>query len=223
MTTAQVSVITVVRNGEKYLAQAIDSIRRQTTAALEVIVVDGQSTDATPQIARSHQNVRYVCQPTKGLAKARNLGLALATGDLIAFLDHDDLWHQEKLARQLDAFAGDPALQYVTTRMQFQVEQGCSRQQLSADLQRPRGGCTPSALLARRQLFADLGAFDPRFAIGCDADWFTRARDRCVPHKMVPEVLLYKRLHGSNLSVDFRRNRQEMFSIARQSVSRRSL
>ena len=212
-----VSVVTVVKNGERFLSQAIASILRQTLAPVEIIVVDGESTDNTAGIARSYSQVRYLRQQGQGLAGARNAGIDAARGELIAFLDHDDLWHEKKLEVQVGRMQRDPALGYTTTLMEFLVEAGAGRMAAEA----PRHGCTPSALVARRELFAILGGFDPEYAIGCDADWFTRARDAGIPTAVIPQVLLYKRLHDGNLSTDAARNRREMFLIARRSIARR--
>jgi glycosyltransferase involved in cell wall biosynthesis len=221
MSHASLTVITVVRNGQRYLPQALESIRGQTCPPSEVIVVDGQSTDDTSRIARAFPGVRYVLQTDLGLAGARNLGLSIATGDYVAFLDHDDQWLPAKLERQMQTLEADPALQYATTLLRFQLDEGWSRPGLTREeLQQPRHACTPSALVARRKLLVDMGGFDTRLSLGCDADWFARARDARVPSALVPEVLLLKRLHKQNLSTDVARNRREMFLVARQSIAR---
>jgi len=218
--SAAVSVIVVVRNGERFLASALRSAAAQTLPAAEIIVVDGGSTDATGQISRASPGVRHLPQSGTGLADARNQGIAAARYALIAFLDHDDLWAPTKLATQAARLA-DPAIDYSLTRMQFFVEPGTPRAARAAGLEAPRAAGTPSALLARRALFDRIGGFDGSLAIGCDADWFARARDCGAVGAMVDEVLVRKRLHGTNLSTDHRRNRREMFEVARRSIARR--
>lgn len=218
-TPPRVSVITVVRNGERYLAGALQSIVAQTLPAWEVLVIDGQSEDGTVALARSFPGVRCLAQPDRGLAQARNLGLNAARGDWVAFLDHDDWWPPQKLAVQT-AFMQHRDLPYTTAWLRFVVEEGAPPRP-GFDPRVPRPGATPGTLLARRELFAAVGGFDPAYTLGCDADWFTRARDRGVPTAVVPEVLLYKRLHEGNLSVQAALNRREMFRIARQSLQRR--
>jgi glycosyltransferase involved in cell wall biosynthesis len=219
----RVSAITVVKNGERHLADALASIRAQTRPAWEILVVDGRSTDGTAAVARSFPGVRYLEQHGQGLADARNQGLAAARGDWVAFLDHDDLWAPEKLEVQLSFMLADPALQYTTTLVQFVVEaETAARPGLRpGQAVPPRRGATPSTLLARRALFTSLGGFDPAYRIGCDADWFTRARDQNVPTAVLPRALTFKRLHEGNLSVNAAVNRAEMFRVARQSLARR--
>jgi glycosyltransferase involved in cell wall biosynthesis len=218
-----VSVITVVKNGERYLADAIGSIIAQTYQPYEIIVVDGQSTDDTAKIAGSFPRVRYILQNNRGLASARNIGIAEARGELIAFLDHDDLWVRNKLNAQVKRLVNNPELGYTITWMEYVREPGCAPRLdgKPSSAEQPHIGCTPSALIARKSLFALVGPFNPAFTIGCDVDWFTRARDISIPTEVIPQVLLYKRIHNVNLSSDIQVNRRELFAIARQSIQRR--
>jgi glycosyltransferase involved in cell wall biosynthesis len=225
MSNPSVSVITVVKDGEGYLAEAIKSILSQTFTPYEIIVVDGQSTDGTKKVAGAFPQVRYINQSGRGLADARNTGIGEAAGELIAFLDHDDLWARNKLSTQVHHLVNDTILQYTITWMKSFLEPGCSvRPEFkTASLKQPQIGCTPSALVVRKSLFDLIGLFNPEFTIGCDADWFTRARDSNIPMDVIPEILLYKRLHNRNLSSDIQVNKREMFAIAKQSIERRRL
>ena len=217
-----VSVIVVVANGEKYLASALKSIFTQNYHPLEVIVVDGQSVDKTADIAKSFPSVRYVYQHNRGLANARNLGIEKAQGELIAFLDHDDLWTPNKLRVQVDYLMQNPKIQYVNSLVKLFLEPGCSLrpgfpQEL---LDKEQVGRTPGTLIARSYLFNLIGNFNPKFDIGCDVDWFTRAKDHNIPMAIIPEVLLYKRIHNTNLSSNAKINKQELLTIIKQSLDR---
>jgi glycosyltransferase involved in cell wall biosynthesis len=221
-TAFAVSVIVVVRNGAAYLAEALASITAQTLPPREILVVDGQSTDDTVAIAQRVPGVRVLAQPDLGLANARNFGIQAARSPWIAFLDHDDRWHPEKLARHAAAHAAHPAAQYSMCGLRFFREAGGvlpTHGHAAADA--ARHARTPGALVAAADLFAQIGGFDPRFAIACDAAWFTLARDLCIPSVTVPDVLLFKRLHATNLSRRGARNRQELFQVARESILRR--
>ena len=99
-----VSVVMAVRDGERYLAEALASVRAQTVAPLEVLLVDGGSTDATRAIAERH-GARVIDQGGDTLADAYNTGIRAARGDAVAFLSHDDLWMPRKLELQLAALA----------------------------------------------------------------------------------------------------------------------
>ncbi len=104
-----VSVIVPAYNAERCLAETLDSIRRQTHKNFEVIIVDDGSKDSTPDIAQSYvdRDPRFllVRQSNGGVARARNTGIRLARGELVAPCDSDDLWAPDKLKHQMQIFA----------------------------------------------------------------------------------------------------------------------
>ena len=105
------SVVIPTHDRGRVVVEAIESALAQTHPHLEVIVVDDGSTDDTAQrVARMNDpRVRYVHRPHAGVSAARNTGIALATGDLVAFLDSDDLWKPHKLETEIAALARYPA------------------------------------------------------------------------------------------------------------------
>ena len=119
MTVPLVSCIIPVYNGADFLAEAVTSVLAQRHPALEVVVVDDGSTDDTPRVAASFgERVRYVRQDNAGPAVARNTGLAKTRGELVAFLDADDRWHETKLARQAAVLEAQPELDYLVALVQ---------------------------------------------------------------------------------------------------------
>lgn len=120
-----VSVIIPTFNGERFLAQTIESVLAQTYPNVETVLVDDGSTDATPQVARRFgDRVRYVRQQNQGVAAARNKAIFMAHGDLVAFLDHDDLWRAEKLEKQVGVFLEEPSADVCFTELQNVNEEG---------------------------------------------------------------------------------------------------
>jgi hypothetical protein len=97
MDNPMVSVIIAVRNGERFLRLAIESVLAQTYRPFEIVVIDGHSDDQTAAIAGSFPEARVVPQAGRGVADAYNLGIESAKADFIAFLSHDDLWTPDKL------------------------------------------------------------------------------------------------------------------------------
>lgn len=123
--TPLVSVIVPCFNGEAYLRDAIDSALGQTEVVLEIVVVDDGSTDGSAQILASYGNrIRAIRQPNSGVARARNAGIAASRGAFIAFLDCDDVWLPQKLARQIELFGRDPELGLVYSDCQIFSDAG---------------------------------------------------------------------------------------------------
>lgn len=226
MTAPLVSCIVPVFNGAAYLQEALTSIRAQTYRSLEILVVDDGSTDETAAIARGFDDaVRYLHQANTGPAAARNLGIASARGDFIAFLDADDLWHGEKLARQMARFEGEPALDVCLTHVQnFWTDE------LREEADRLRGhfraqplpGYSSVALLARRAVFERVGRYDAALRHGADADWFARAEEQGAAIAVLADVLVYRRVHPDNRSrVWSDRSQEEILRVMRSIVQRR--
>ena len=107
----RVSVVIPCYNGERYLADTIRSVMRQEVGPTETIVVDDGSTDGSREVVAAFgAQVRYARQPHGGAARARNLGAALATGTLLAFIDADDLWTEHALGALIAPLERDPSL-----------------------------------------------------------------------------------------------------------------
>jgi glycosyltransferase involved in cell wall biosynthesis len=218
------SVVVPTLNAERYVAGALDSVEAQTQTRVEVVVVDGGSSDGTLEIVSRYRRARTIDQSGTGLADAWNCGIAAASGELIAFLDADDRWAPDKLARQLRVLDEEPAVDCVITRMRFVLEPGFPippgfRPGL---LNSDHLAQMPSALLARRAVFDRIGTFDTRWSIASDIDWFARAKDARVRIEVVPEVLVEKRVHDANLStLGGTQLNHELVELLRDSVRRR--
>lgn len=194
-----------VFNGERYLREAVDSVLAQTYNSVEIIVVDDGSTDRTPQIIESLGNrIRSLKQDNLGPATARNSGVKIAHGDFIAFLDADDLWHPEKLTRQMQCLEARPEADLCITYLQnfwspeFKAEaEHFSNHRLS----KPTPGyfMLPTVLI-RRDVFDSIGFFNTELQVCEDVEWFLRAVERNMVIFVLREVLLQRRLHASNLS-----------------------
>jgi glycosyltransferase involved in cell wall biosynthesis len=200
---AAVSVILVVRNGERFMGEALDSVFLSETKPVEVLVIDGGSTDRTVEIARGFPLTRVVAQEGTGIASAYNQGIAVARGELIAFISHDDIWEPGKLDRQVAFMREHPDVGYAVSMVRHFLDAGAQipvgfRVEL---LDRPVPGLIMEALVARKSVFRQVGLFDPRFTVSEDTDWFARARDAGVPMAILPEVLVRKRVHGANSSL----------------------
>ncbi|HVO52154.1 MAG TPA: glycosyltransferase family A protein [Thermoanaerobaculia bacterium] len=195
-----ISTVIPVCNGERFLAEAVDSAIRQVPAPFEVIVVDDGSTDGTAGVCRSlGERVRYVHQENAGPSAARNRGLEMARGDFIAFLDADDLWPAEKFDLQLARFRSEPSLEVVLgySRPFADARDGIPGRWFDVE---PRFMYQVGSGLFRRGAFERAGVFDPELRFSEDVDWFLRAREAGVPMVVLQAVTVLYRQHGRNMT-----------------------
>jgi glycosyltransferase involved in cell wall biosynthesis len=218
-----ISVILPVYNGEKYLAEAVESICQQGYTPLELIIVDDGSTDRTSEIAHSFNlDVRYVSQPNAGPAAARNTGLGLARGDVIAFQDADDLWPPDKIALQIPKLIEDPALDIVWGRIRrinlAGEDEGKEifKESLAAEISYNLGSA-----LYRRSVFDRVGLFDVTMRYSEDVDWWMRARECGARMLILRQVTLLYRLHGKNMTEGRGLRELHFLSALKKSADRR--
>ena len=205
-----VSAVIPVHNGEAYIVDAIASALDQTLPVVECIVVDDGSTDGTAsQVRRLGDSVRSVAQPHSGVSVARNRGAEIAQGQLVAFLDHDDLWLPMKLERQvaeLEARGASMALcgvQVIDDRGQVRaLKRLRPRVDLVTGMLMFDGtelvSCSSTGLV-RREAFLASGGFDP--SLSMSADWDLLLRTLLYGElAYVDEPLVSYRVHDSNMS-----------------------
>ena len=219
----KVSIVLPTYNGAKYIRQSIDSCLNQTYQNIELVIVDDGSTDNTAKIVSGLQgNVRYFYQSNSGPAAARNRGIGMAAGDVIGFLDVDDLWSGHKLQRQLDYFVEDPSLEIVLgllQRMQLVGVEGGKYK--FKDWAEPVMSMHLGSALFRRSVFQKVGLFDESLNHCEDCDWFMRAKERQVTMKLHKEVTYYYRRHNQNITNDIETNLSFALKMLRYSLDRR--
>jgi glycosyltransferase involved in cell wall biosynthesis len=206
-----VSVVVPTRNRSSFLARSLSSILRQSHPWIEVLVVDDGSDDGTADYLSAVTDTRV--RPLRndrprGVAAARNRGLAAATGAWVAFVDDDDLWAPDKLARQLQALARVPDAGWsctsavlVDARLRLLGWERSPRCTDVADLllainSIPGGAST---VMARRQLVVDVGGFDEGLSVLADWDLWVRLA-LAAPLAPVDGALAAYTIHGGGLS-----------------------
>jgi glycosyltransferase involved in cell wall biosynthesis len=219
-----VSAIIPVFNGERYLEEAIDSVRAQAVEALELILVDDGSTDGSASLARRvAPDAALLHQANQGPGSARNAGVRRARGEFIAFLDADDLWVPGKLARQLGAFEREPSLDIVTGLVeQFrsaELDPATSARLSCPD--RPIPGMVFGATLIRRAAFERVGPIATDLTLGEAIDWFARARALGVSIRQHEEIALRRRLHDTNLTLRHRQSASDYARVLKACLDRR--
>ena len=204
-----VSVIIPTFNRAEWLPDAISSVLAQTDARIELIVVDDGSTDPTPEVARGFGDaLTYLRCEHGGVSAARNRGVAASQGELVAFLDSDDMWRPGKAAAQVALLQSRPEIDVCYTdeiwiRHGVRVNPKQIHQKYSGWLfepSLPRCIISPSSIMMRRSLWERLGGFDERLPACEDYDLWLRMTIRA-PVALIPERLIVKRGgHADQLS-----------------------
>ncbi len=200
----RVSCIVPVFNGEKYLSETIESILGQTYSNIETIVIDDGSTDGTAEVLKQYTGrVRAFKQNHSGPSAARNLGIEKSSGELIAFLDADDLWAPEKIQQQVEHLQAHAELDVCFTQArnfwipELEHEKKRLEEEGLVKFIHPFLVCT---FLGRREIFDKVGMFKPELVIGEDSDFFCRMKDAGIQSGVISKNLVFRRLHESNLT-----------------------
>lgn len=225
-TPGTTSVIIAVFNGEKYIADALESVRAQTRPVEEVIVVDDGSTDGTVGVVTSFPEVTLLQQPNRGPAAARNRAIVCARGDYLAMLDADDIWPAERNAVMCQVLDENPSLGLVLGNQRLLVEPGAALPHWvppgdpetidPKDLPKPTG-----SFMSRRSAWEIVGLFDEDLVHAEDTDWFLRSRDLGVEWEIIDDVVLIRRIHGANLTGDTAAQQRAMFEVLQRRMARR--
>jgi len=216
-----VSVIVAAYNSGPFLRPALESVQRQNFQDFELIVVDDGSTDGTPELLGGWPDprLRVIRQANQGQAAALNAGGRVARGAYVAFLDHDDLWEDAKLARHLEFLAAHPTVDLTFSWSRFIDEDG---QPLGLPTSRWRGSVSfarlladfvignTSSVVARREALDRAGWFDATLRRCFDQDAFLRiALLRPNSVCAIEETLTLYRRHPRQMSRDWRAMRAD--------------
>jgi len=224
-----VTVVIPTYNAAGFIEETLRSVLGQTFGDFEVIVIDDGSTDETCSIASAMgAKVRVLKQKRAGVCVARNRGLHEARGRYICFLDHDDVWHREKLSRQLEAFDRDPDLALIHTHMLrwhedtaggYPPSQTLFEEHPSTELDADQSGWAyhhllvdsfilTSTAMMRVDAVREVGAFDPALPYSEDWDLWLRLSRKWRFAKLRGAFALYRqhRLQGSRVhrDIDYR-------------------
>ncbi|MEA5550659.1 glycosyltransferase family A protein [Anabaena cylindrica UHCC 0172] len=216
-----VSVIIPCYNRDRYLAEAIESVLGQSYPNIELIVIDDGSSDRSGEIAQSYP-LKYHYQTNGGIGAARNAGIALASGEFLAFLDSDDIWVQDKLAKQMAVF---------DTNLNIEAVFGYAQNFYSPELdesfrnrircpEKPIAAHLPSAMLIKRSAFLGVGNFDTNLKITPEISWYISALEHQLQQITIPDVVYYRRLHESNNGITERQYANERLHLIKAKLDR---
>lgn len=206
----ETSVIIPVLNGEAYICAALESVLKQINMDDEVLVIDDGSSDSTRSLVRAFgERVRLLSGLGAGPSAARNLGLAYSSGSFVAFLDHDDLWPDERHERLKNALLSDQNADIAVGRLNICIQSEIKVKE-QADYLAWNGQHSPTMIgscLYRRNIIQRVGGFNERLKRGEDSELHVRLlRDSAIFTKVDCDSLIYRRhsTNSTNISTDFK-------------------
>jgi glycosyltransferase involved in cell wall biosynthesis len=210
-----VSVIMCLRDGERYLREALDSIADQRLEDLQVIVVDDGSKDDSAQIATDHAlPTEILSQQPLGISVALNYGIRVARGRYLAFLDCDDVWPQGRLDAMLAAFKNDATLDAV-------VGQTVNTDERLNPINSPQPARLLGAMLVKRSSALKVGEFRMDITHATIVDWNSRAAGLRLRFHALDDIVLLRRIHGDNLGIRDRGTaRVDLLRVVRDHLNR---
>ncbi|MDZ7833165.1 MAG: glycosyltransferase [Desulfobacterales bacterium] len=220
--TPQVSVIIPTFNRAWAVGKAIDSVLFQDYPNFELIVVDDGSIDQTRSLLSAYQSwIVYIHQPNQGVSAARNRGIAAASGDLIAFLDSDDYWLPGKLSEQVAFFNAHPdalicQTEEVWIRNGRRVNPRRRHQKPAGDIFIPSLELclvSPSAVMAKKALFVEIGGFDENLPACEDYDLWLRVSSQYPVHLIEKPLIVKQGGHADQLSRQPGLDKYRIFAI----------
>ena len=219
-----ISVIIPVYNSERYLPETLESVLEQTCPPTEILVIDDGSTDGTAAIARQFEaHVTLISQENQGAGTARNRGVEVAAGEYIAFLDADDVWVDKKLELQLLALRQQPQVNMAFGHVSQFISPDID-DQLKATMAcpgKPIAGYCPGTMLIKRETFLQVGFFEIHLEMGEFIDWYAKAIEKGLNGIMLPDIVLKRRLHGTNLTIRERDAQHAYARVLKASLDRR--
>jgi glycosyltransferase involved in cell wall biosynthesis len=219
-----VSVIIPVYNDERHIGEALESVIAQTYGPIEVIVIDDGSTDGTARIVGQFPLVTYHYQANGGSSAARNRGVSLSRNRLLAFLDSDDLWFEDKLMRQVRVLSEhaevDAVFGHVRQFVSPELLPTLSGRQTNR-LSDPMPGLLTSTMLIKREAFLRVGPFEVKWRHAEWPDWYARSLEGGLIAVMLEEVVALRRIHKTNKGIVQRALVRDYARVLKASLDRR--
>jgi glycosyltransferase involved in cell wall biosynthesis len=217
----ETSVIIPVRNGARFVAEAIASVLEQPGEHDEVLAVDDGSTDETPVILAGfvHPGLRLLSSGGRGVSAARNMGFTASRGEFIAFLDHDDMWPAGRHGTLRMALRRDEDLEAAFGRIMRRFEPG-ARITAEAKVQGHHALWLVGSGLFRRRLLERIDGFAEDMPMGEDFDFYLRLVEAGMRSRLCGVSGLVRRHHDANATNDLREANSWRLDILRRKLVR---
>lgn len=217
-----VSVILPVHNGKLFLTEAIKSVFQQTYQPYEIIIIGDESTYDTAKILAEYpqHNIQTLYQPNQGPAAARNAGLRIAKGNIIAFIDSDDIWVKNKLDIQLSYLNNNSTLEIIRGHTQMIFTNDAPTELKYPGCELPKAFFHFGSILCRKSVFDKIGLLDESLYFGEDHDWFARAKANNIFMQLHDDVVYIHRRHANNTTNDLPKVYRGHFDTIKKSIER---
>jgi glycosyltransferase involved in cell wall biosynthesis len=222
-----ITVVTACLDSAGTIEEALESVRAQDYPRLEHVVVDGGSTDGTLEILERSAGLRYVSEPDDGRVDAVNKGVAMASGDVIAWLNADDRYHPGALRAVGEAFAADLSAMWVTgycdivdgdgeeIRHAVTAYKNWLLRRWSYPLYLTQNFVSDPATFVRREALEEAGPLDPLYRISHDYDLWLRVGRRHSPVVLQRTLSSFRMTEGTQSMKGFERQFREHADAAR--------
>lgn len=220
---ADVSVIIPMYNAQRFIVEAIESVRAQTVAPREIIIVDDGSDDGGVTAVKAFDpDITILSQSNAGAAAARQAGVAKAQGALLAFLDADDLWLPSALELRLAVLDACPELDAVYGGVQQFVcdtapEELRQSRQIHTGTEAARH---PGCLLIRAEAYRGMGGFNPAIREGEMLDFVARFDEAGYTARVLPDLVYRRRVHGNNTVLKAKTLDKAYLAVLRERLQR---
>jgi glycosyltransferase involved in cell wall biosynthesis len=214
-----IAVVIPVRDGARWLSEALDSVRAQGDVVSEIVVVDDGSTDSTRQLLATQPDVVAVHHAESlGPAAARNAGVAASSSPLLAFLDVDDLYTDDALAQRAEMMRKGPFDLVVTRVVRRAMDEHPGG---VPDMGHGWWAFSFGAALVSRDAWARVGPIDESLLRGEDAEWWLRARDAGLRIHRSDRVTLVVRMHADSWAGALEQRTSATFDVIRRRLAER--
>ena len=218
-----VSIIIPCYNSSRFIHNALASIFNQTYTHFEIIAVNDESTDNTEELLQGYgDKIRYVNRKNGGPSAAKNTGLALAQGEFITFLDHDDTYTPNKLEIQVKALQENPSALATVGKSHYHFSEGANPDLvIFPDESHQVHGYYLGSMLFRKEVFEKYGLFDENLVYAEDVDIVNRLRESGEKIIILNEVTLNYHMHSTNLTKNRLDTAQGIIKALKVSLDRR--
>jgi glycosyltransferase involved in cell wall biosynthesis len=209
------SVIIPTFNNSNYISAALESVLMQVPHDTEIIVINDGSTDNTLDVLKAYQaRIQIINQTKQGIGAARNAGIIQSQGKYIGFLDSDDLWTPDHYSTLMELFHTSPDIDLAYGSVEEFTDPPNTQYVIRKDKLAILGGTT----FVTRHFINTVGLFKTDLIVGEFIEWVGRARALNLKEQGASTIILQRRIHGNNTTIQYARHFQDYCKVLRNKL-----